>query len=98
MIHFFQLYIKLAYKLSEKLKFKYNSKFKKEIAITKLAHWYKDVEECGLNSFNTIKNTIQLNYIAIINYFENRSTNASAESSKSFLDQSQNVGRNLQIF
>ena len=69
-----------AYKLSEKLKFIYNSKVKKEIAITKLAHWYKDVEESGLNSFNTIKNTIQLNYIAIINYFENRSTNASAES------------------
>ena len=69
-----------AYKLSEKLKFIYNSKIKKEIAITKLAHWYKDVEESGLNSFNTIKNTIQLNYIAIINYFENRSTNASAES------------------
>ena len=69
-----------AYKLSEKLKFIYNSKVKKEIAITELAHWYKDVEESGLNSFNTIKNTIQLNYIAIINYFENRSTNASAES------------------
>ena len=69
-----------AYKLSEKLKFIYNSKVKKEIAITKLAHWYKDVEESGLNSFNTIKNTIQLNYLAIINYFENRSTNASAES------------------
>ena len=69
-----------AYKLSEKLKFIYNSKVKREIAITKLAHWYKDVEESGLNSFNTIKNTIQLNYIAIIK------------------DQSQNVGRNLQIF
>ena len=69
-----------AYKLSEKLKFIYNSKVKKEIAITKLAHWYKDVEESGLNSFNTIKNTIQLNYLAIINYFDNRSTNASAES------------------
>ena len=72
--------IQNAYKLSEKLKFIYNSKVKKEIAITKLAHWYKDVEESGLNSFNTIKNTIQLNYLAIINYFENRSTNASAES------------------
>ena len=54
-----------AYKLSEKLKFIYNSKIKKEIAITKLAHWYKDVEESGLNSFNTIKNTIQLNYGSI---------------------------------
>ena len=32
-----------AYKLSEKLKFIYNSKVKKEIAITKLAHWYKGI-------------------------------------------------------
>ena len=32
-----------AYKLSEKLKFIYNSKIKKEIAITKLAHWYKGI-------------------------------------------------------
>ncbi|WNH10965.1 transposase [Thalassobellus suaedae] len=51
-----------------------------EIAYTKLAHWYKDVEQSGFRAFNTIANTITLNYISILNYFINRSTNASAES------------------
>ncbi|WP_430615688.1 transposase [Flavobacterium sp. JP2137] len=31
-------------------------------------------------TFNTVVNTIQLNYQSILNYFDNRSTNASAES------------------
>ena len=48
--------------------------------MTKLAHWYKDVDESGMDSFNTIKNTIQVNYNTILNYFNNRTTNASAES------------------
>lgn len=51
-----------------------------EIAYTKLAHWYKDVEQSGFKTFNTIANTITLNYRLILNYFINRSTNASAES------------------
>ena len=78
----FELYpeIAKAYKLSEKLKQLYNSRIPKEIAMTKLAHWYKDVEESGMDSFNSIKNTIQVNYSSILNYFNNRTTNASAES------------------
>ena len=44
------------------------------------AHWYKDLEESGMDSFNSIKNTIQVNYSSILNYFNNRTTNASAES------------------
>ncbi len=78
----FELYpeIEKAYKLSEKLKQLYNLKITKEIAMTKLAHWYKDVEESGMDSFNSIKNTIQVNYNSILNYFNNRTTNASAES------------------
>jgi transposase len=38
------------------------------------------VEESGMDSFNSIKNTIQVNYSSILNYFNNRTTNASAES------------------
>ena len=34
----------------------------------------------GFKSFNTISRTIQNNYETILNYFTNRSTNASAES------------------
>ena len=48
--------------------------------MTKLAHWYKDVDESGMDNFNTIKNTMQINYNTILNYFNNRTTNAAAES------------------
>jgi transposase len=48
--------------------------------MTKLARWYDMVEKSGFKSFKTIKNTISLNYESILNYFENRSTNAAAES------------------
>ena len=51
-----------------------------KVAYTKLAHWYREVEESGFKSFNTVANSIYLNYHSILNYFTNRSTNASAES------------------
>jgi len=72
--------IELAYNLAEKLRAIYNSKLTKKEAMTKLAHWYQEVDEVGFNSFNSIKNTIQINYNTILNYFNNRTTNAAAES------------------
>lgn len=72
--------IKTVYFLSQKLRNIYNNNTDKAIAITKLAHWYNDVERLGIKSFNTIMNTIKINYDSILNYFGNRSTNASAES------------------
>lgn len=72
--------IKTAYDLVQGLRNIFNTATSIEIAYTKLAHWYKDVENTGLRAFNTIANTITLNYRSILNYFINRSTNASAES------------------
>ncbi|WP_217424438.1 transposase [Flavobacterium sp. 28A] len=72
--------IKTVYFLSQKLRNIYNNNTDKLIAIKKLAHWYNDVERLGIKSFNTIMNTIKINYDSILNYFGNRSTNASAES------------------
>lgn len=72
--------IEQAYNLSQQLREFYNTKQGKNVALTKLAHWYKDVEESGFKSFATIMNTISINYDGIVNYFENRSTNAAAES------------------
>lgn len=46
----------------------------------KLAYWYKKAEESGFKNFNILLNIIILNYQSILNYFDNRSTNASAES------------------
>jgi len=72
--------IKLAFKLTQRLRNIFNNAKSKEGAYTKLAHWYKDVEDTGFKAFNTIANTITINYRSILNYFINRSTNASAES------------------
>ena len=69
-----------AYKLSQKLVKIFNQKTIKEIAYKKLALWYQDVEVSGFKSFNTVANTIKSHYDYILNYFTNRSTNASAES------------------
>ncbi|MFG4004898.1 transposase [Flavobacterium aquidurense] len=78
----FELYpdIKQAYNLNQQLRGIYNNNNDKHIAMTKLAHWYKNVEESGFKNFNILLNTITVNYQSILNYFDNRSTNASAES------------------
>lgn len=72
--------IKIAFDLVQGLRCIFNTANSIEVAYTKLAHWYKDVEQAGFRAFNTIVNTITLNYRSILNYFINRSTNASAES------------------
>ncbi|WP_245705917.1 transposase, partial [Bizionia paragorgiae] len=72
--------IKVTFDLVQGLRNIFNKTTSIQIAYTKMAHWYKDVENTGFSSFNTIANTISLNYKSILNYFINRSTNASAES------------------
>jgi|GEM_PF-1170163 len=52
----------------------------KEQAFKKLALWFNDVEDAGLPSFKTLARTIQHHYLSILNFFNNRATNASAES------------------
>ena len=72
--------IEQAYSLSNQLRIIYNSSIEKGVAMTKLARWYDMVEKSGFKSFKTIMNTVSINYESILNYFENRSTNAAAES------------------
>lgn len=78
----FKLYpdIERAYELCIQLGDIYKSTKNKNVALTKLAQWYDKVEKLGFKSFNTIARTIQHNYRTILNFFDNRSTNASAES------------------
>lgn len=78
----FKLYptIQQAYKLSRKLSTIFTNNTNKQIAYKKLAIWYQDVDQAGFKSFNTIAKTIQNNYDYILNYFNNRSTNAAVES------------------
>lgn len=72
--------IEQAYELSQELRKVYQNSKSKGVAFTKLAQWYNKVEIAGFKSFNTIAQTIQNHYLQILNYFDQRSTNASAES------------------
>ena len=69
--------------------------------MTKLAKWYNDIENTDFKSFRIVMNTVSLNYQGILNYFDNRSTNASAESFnakiKAFRSQMRGV-RNKEFF
>ena len=69
-----------AYSLTHSLRLIFAKSYHKSVAYTKLAQWYNDVSESGFKSFNTISATIYSHYPNILNFFENRSTNASAES------------------
>lgn len=72
--------LKVAYMLSRKLSNIFSKKTTKGIAYKKLALWYNEVEKAQFKSFNIVANTIKNHYNHILNYFNNRSTNASAES------------------
>ena len=69
-----------AYFITDRLRKIYNQDITKSVAMTKLAHWFKEVEEVDFKSFNTLTKTVMNHYRDILNYFDNRSTNASAES------------------
>lgn len=47
---------------------------------TKLARWSNEAQNSGIDTFRTIVETIYNHYENILNFFDNRSTNASAES------------------
>ena len=90
-----------AYELSQKLSWIFSSTKDKIYAFARLAKWNEEVEQAGLKSFNTISRTIVNHHVNILNYFDNRSTNASAESFnakiKAFRTQYRGVG-NVNFF
>lgn len=78
----FTLYpdLKEAYWLSQNLRAIFNRRFTKDCARLNLARWYNRVAESGFKSFNTIAATFYEHSDEILNFYDNRSTNASAES------------------
>lgn len=78
----FRLYPDLneAYQLSQNLRAIFNRHSTKDSARLNLARWYNRVAESGFKSFNTIAATFYEHSDEILNFFDNRSTNASAES------------------
>ena len=73
-------HIKKAYYLSMQLGLMYHQCKFKDVALTRLARWYDQVDKSGFLSFGTIARTIQAHYQNIINFFDHRSTNAASES------------------
>ena len=93
--------IEEAYRVSIQLTDIFNTRCRKEVALTKLARWYEEVEKLNCKFFNSVIQTMQNNYATIANYFENRSTNASAEcfnaKVKAFRNQFRGV-KDIQFF
>lgn len=52
----------------------------KKLAFTKLGLWHNKVEHSGISSFESVARSIAANHPNILHYFDNKSTNASAES------------------
>lgn len=72
--------LKKAYELALELGNVYDKTEDKLYGLTRLAKWHEKVRQAGFKAFNTISRSIQTHYKTIVNYFDNRSTNASAES------------------
>ena len=93
--------IEKAYKLCQNLSWIYNQTKDKTVALIRLAKWDEKVRQAQFKSFNSIARTMSIHYKNILNYFDNRSTNASAESFnakiKAFRAQFRGV-RNIEFF
>lgn len=72
--------IKKAYELSMMFRNCYETSYSILEAKKRFEEWYKKVEEKQIESFLVVADSIRLHEATILNYFINRSTNASAES------------------
>jgi len=57
-----------------------NKSLTKDAAREKLHQWYDEVSACTLREINSARDCIKSKEEELLNYFDNRSTNASAES------------------
>lgn len=72
--------IKKAYGLSHSLRLTFSKNTIKDAARLSMARWYNKVEEAGIDSFNVIAATFYEHYDEILNFYNNRASNAMAES------------------
>jgi len=72
--------IKEGYSLTHSLRMIFSKNSIKDAARLNLARWYNKVADTEFKSFNTIAATVYEHHEEILNFFVNRSTNASAES------------------
>lgn len=72
--------IQRAYGLCHSLRMIFSKNTVKDAARLAMARWYNKVEEARLHSFNVIAATFYEHYDEILNFYNNRSSNAIAES------------------
>ena len=72
--------IQKAYGLCHSLRMLFSKNTIKDAARLSMARWYNKVENAGFHSFNVIAATFYEHYDEILNFYNNRSSNAMAES------------------
>lgn len=72
--------LKTAYGLCHSLRMIFAKNTIKDAARLSMAKWYNKVEEAGFHSFNVVAATFYEHYEDILNFYNNRSSNAAAES------------------
>lgn len=72
--------LKIAYGLCHSLRMIFAKNTIKDVARLSMAKWYNKVEEAGFHSFNVIAATFYEHYDDILNFYNNGSSNAAAES------------------
>ncbi len=72
--------IQTAYGLCHSLRMIFTKNTIKNAAQLSMARWYNKVEKAGFHSFNIIAATFYEHYEEILNFYNNRSSNALAES------------------
>jgi transposase len=72
--------LKQAYDLGVALGDIFNKCKDKKVAFRKLGLWRNQVENAGIASFESVTRSTPVHHPQILHYFDNRSTNASAES------------------
>ena len=72
--------IQMAYGLSHSLRMIFSKNTFKDAARLSMARWYNKVDNSGLKQFNVIATTFHEHYDEILNFYNNRSSNAAAES------------------
>ena len=72
--------IQMAYGLSHSLRMIFSKNTIKDAARLGMARWYNKVDESKIKSFNVIAATFYEHYDDILNFYNNRASNAAAES------------------
>ena len=72
--------IKIAYGLSHSQRIIFSKNTIKDATRLSMARWYNKVEAAGIKQFNIIAATFYEHYDEIQNFYNNRSSNAAAES------------------